>query len=436
MLGYYVTLAIRSLRSQSALTVLMIAAVGVGIGASMTTLTIYRGIAADPIPEKSSQLFAPQIDSFGPRPSSGPANEEDGLQDRLSYLDAVGLLQARAGYRQVALYATHQVVMPADTRVRPFDVSVRATSGDFFAMFTVPFLYGAGWSSRDDDDRAHVLVLSRALNDRLFAGANSVGRDLTLEGHKYRIVGVLNTWQPLPRFYDLDDAFSPPEDVFLPFSVAIEHKMEFGNVDCNRGAAGWDDMLSDRCVWMHFWVELPTAAAVARYRRFLANYVAEQKRSGRFGWVARTQLRDVRAWLSYHKLVSTEVSIMVAVAFSFLFVCLLNAAGLMLAKLVGRAPELSVRRALGASRRAIFAQCLLEAAFVGIAGGVLGLVLTDLGLDSLRSRVSQEGRLLMHLDAGDVGIAVVLALLATIIAGVYPTWRAARLQPARYLKAL
>jgi len=42
----------------------------------------------------------------------------------------------------------------------------------------------------------------------------------------------------------------------------------------------------------------------------------------------------------------------------------------------------------------------------------------------------------LHLDASDVGIAVALALLATLIAGIYPTWRAARLQPARHLKAL
>jgi putative ABC transport system permease protein len=435
MLAYYTTLALRSLRSQTALTLLMIAAVGVGIGASMTTLTIYRGMAADPIPEKSAQLFVPQIDSFGPRGGQGPAGE-DGLQDRLSYIDALGFLHARAGYRQAAMYKTHQVLMPSDARMRPFDVGVRATSGDFFAMFAVPFLYGTGWTTHDDEDHAHVVVISRSLNDRLFAGANSIGRDITLEGHTYRIAGVMDQWQPLPRFYDLDQQYSLPEDLFLPFSVAIEHKMEFGNINCSKGAAGWDDLLSDRCVWAHFWVELPTAAAVAQYRRFLTNYAADQKRSGRFGWNARTRLRNVREWLDYHHTVSTEVRILVVVSFSFLFVCLLNAAGLMLAKLIGRASELSVRRALGASRRAIFAQCLLEAALIGIAGGLLGLMLTGLGLGGLRSLVSSEGRLLLHLDAGDVSIAVALALLATLVAGVYPTWRAARLQPARHLKAL
>ena len=435
MFGYYTTLAIRSLRSQTVLTVLMITAVGVGIGASMTTLTVYRGMAADPIPEKSSQLFVPQIDSFGPRPPLGTAGP-DGLQDRLTYNDATGLLKSHAAYRQAAMYKTHQIVTPADTRLRPFDAGVRATSGDFFAMFNVPFLYGTGWTAHDDDDHAHVVVIGRELNDRLFAGANSVGRDVSMDGHEYRIVGVMDRWQPLPRFYDLDQEFALPEDLFLPFTVAIEHKMGFGNINCNKPAGGWDDLLSDHCAWMHLWVELPTAAAVAQYRRFLRNYAVDQQRSGRFGWLARTQLRDVRQWLAYKKAVSTEAEILVAVSFSFLFVCLLNAAGLMLAKLIGRASELSVRRALGASRRAIFAQCLLEAALVGIAGGLLGLVLTDLGLNGLRSLVSKDARLLLHLDASDVGIAVALALLATIVAGVYPTWRAARLQPARQLKAL
>jgi putative ABC transport system permease protein len=52
MFSYYFTLAIRSLKRNVVLTVLMIAAVGVGIGASMTTLTVFRAMAKDPIPSK------------------------------------------------------------------------------------------------------------------------------------------------------------------------------------------------------------------------------------------------------------------------------------------------------------------------------------------------------------------------------------------------
>ncbi len=437
MFGYYATLAIRGLRSQIALTILMISAIGVGIGASMITVAIYRGMAADPIPAKSSQLFTPQIDNFGPAGAlEGPVGE-DGLVDRLTYADAVALLQSRAAFRQAAMYATQLTVLPSDTNARPFDVGVRATSGDFFPMFDVPFLYGTGWTSRDDDDRAPVVVISRDLNDRLFAGANSVGKVVNLSGNEYRIAGVMDRWLPMPRFYDLDfKVFGPPEDVFLPFNVAIARKMAFSNVSCHDTASGWDDMVHGKCVWVHFWVELPTSAAVSAYSRFLTLYAAEQQRSGRFHWRARTRLRNVREWLTYHSVASQQVRFLVVVSLSFLFVCLLNAAGLMLAKLVGRAHDVSVRRALGASRRAIFAQCLLETGLIGVAGGLLGLVLTELGLRALRSLVSDELRALMNLDAPDVGLAIALAVLATLVAGVYPTWRAARVQPALQLKVL
>jgi putative ABC transport system permease protein len=94
-----------------------------------------------------------------------------------------------------------------------------------------------------------------------------------------------------------------------------------------------------------------------------------------------------------------------------------------------------VRRALGANRRAIFAQCLIEAAVIGLAGGLLGLALTALGLLGLRGLLSEEVAALTHLSVADIGIAVALAVVSTTVAGLYPTWRATQVQPAWQLKA-
>jgi putative ABC transport system permease protein len=107
----------------------------------------------------------------------------------------------------------------------------------------------------------------------------------------------------------------------------------------------------------------------------------------------------------------------------------------MLAKIMGRAGDIGVRRALGASRRAIYSQCLIEAGVVGLAGGLLGLVLTALGLAGLRSLLSDEVNHLTHFSLEDVAIAVTLSVAATVLAGLYPTWRAAQVQPAWQLKA-
>jgi putative ABC transport system permease protein len=439
MFLYYLKLALRSLRRNLVLTALMIAAIAVGIGASMTTVTIFRAMDADPIPGKSRQLFAPQIDNWGPSNQKVIAGDEEHLQDQISYIDAINLMNAHAAVRQAAMYVTGLAVTPPNRDLLPFQAQTRATYTDFFKMFDVPFLFGGPWPASDDADRAYVTVITREVNDRVFGGANSVGRTLNLDDHDYRVVGVIDRWQPLPKFYDLTSSkYGEGEQLFIPFTRAVEGQMEVwesNNCAGDTGEPGWAGYLGSECVWLQFWAELPTAADAQRYRAFLNNYAADQQRSGRFHWPPRTHLRNVREWLVHWHAVASEVKILVLVAFSFLFVCLLNAMGLMLAKIMSRAGDIGVRRALGANRSTIFGQCLIEAGVVGLVGGILGLALTALGLAGVRMIVSQATARLTHLSPTDIAIALALAVCATTLAGLYPTWRAARVQPAWQLKA-
>jgi putative ABC transport system permease protein len=437
--NYYFGLAVRSLRRNIVLTVLMISAVGVGIGASMTTLTVFRAMDSDPIPEKSRQLFAVQIDNWGPRSKGVVTGDSEHFQEQISYIDAAALMNARAAHRQSAMYVTGAALTPSNPDVLPFQVQIRAAYADFFGMFNTPFLMGGPWSAADDKGHADVVVISRELNDKIFSGANSIGKMVNLDNHEYRVVGVMGSWEPVPKFYDLNNnAYGKSAEVYLPFTRAIDSQMQsWGNNNCNgnAGEPGWEGRLRSECVWLQFWAELPAAADVEQYRSFLNNYASDQQRLGRFTWPAHTRIRDVREWLVYQHAVSTEVRILVLVSFSFLLVCLLNAMGLMLAKIMGRAGDIGVRRALGASRRAIFGQCLIEAGVVGLAGGLLGLFLTALGLMGLRSLLSEEVTRLTHFSPADIAIAVMLAVVATTLAGLYPTWRAAQVQPAWQLKA-
>jgi putative ABC transport system permease protein len=437
--NYYFGLALRSLKRNIVLTVLMIAAIGVGIGASMTTLTVFRAMDSDPIPQKSRQLFAVQIDNWGPDNKSVVSGDAEHFQEQISYLDAVGLMNAKAAHRQSAMYKTGAALTPANPNLLPFQVQIRATYTDFFAMFDTPFLVGGAWSADDDKNHADVAVITQKLNDKVFGGGNSIGKTINLDDHEFRIAGVLGLWEPTPQFYDLNNnAYGEGAEVYLPFTRAIDGQMpSWGNNNCSGkvGEPGWQGRLRSECVWMQFWAELPTAAEVDAYRGFLNNYASEQQRSGRFSWPAHTRIRDVREWLVYQHAVSDEVRILVLVSFSFLLVCLLNAMGLMLAKIMGRAGDIGVRRALGASRRAIFGQCLIEAGVVGLAGGLLGLILTALGLAGLRSLLSDQVTRLTHFSLTDIAIAVILAVVATTLAGLYPTWRAAQVQPAWQLKA-
>jgi putative ABC transport system permease protein len=99
-----------------------------------------------------------------------------------------------------------------------------------------------------------------------------------------------------------------------------------------------------------------------------------------------------------------------------------------------RAPEIAVRRALGATRRAIFGQFLVEAGSIGIVGGVLGLGLALLGLWGVRQNPASYAQL-AYLDAPMLAITLVLALVASLAAGLLPAWRACQVTPALQLKS-
>ncbi|NNC09796.1 ABC transporter permease, partial [Corallococcus exiguus] len=128
------------------------------------------------------------------------------------------------------------------------------------------------------------------------------------------------------------------------------------------------------CVWVHLWVKLDSAAKVAAYQRFLQNYAAEQKALGRISHADNTRLRSLMQWLDFNQVVPSDVKLQAILAFAFLGICIANVIGLLLAKFLRYSGEIGLRRALGASRAAIFLQCVVEAALVGALGGTLGLL--------------------------------------------------------------
>ncbi|HEV2271687.1 MAG TPA: ABC transporter permease [Steroidobacteraceae bacterium] len=436
MLGYYFSLALAGLKRNVGLTALMIAAIAVGIGASMTALVVYRGMAGDPIPGKAHQLYAVQIDAWGPDRHTAIFSDRDHLPNQLTYIDAMALMRARAAKHQVAMHATDMTVIPANPQLSPFKASARATYTDFFTMFDVPFAYGGPWSATDDEAHSKVVVISSTLNEALFNGNDSVGQYIRFGDGVYRVVGVLRDWRPVPRFYDLtDNPFADTEQVFVPFSTAVGDELPRDeDTDCNNDIPSGPAFLRSDCVWIQFWVELPTRQDAEVYGQFLRNYAAQQERSGRFHWLAATRLRDVPQWLRYNGVVSRQVELMVFVSFGFLLVCLVNAAGLMLAKVMEQGTRIATRRAVGASRPAILIQYLAEAAMVGAAGGAAGLLVTYLGLAGARRIFSANIFQLVGVGASNASIEVSLAIVATLLAASYPTWRAMRVNPASQLK--
>lgn len=437
MFGYYLELAVRSLKRSRGLTVLMVFAIGFGVAASMTTYSVFRAVSGDPIPWKSSRLFVPQIDAWGPR----KGREVPDLQQALTYTDAMALMRDHRAKLQSPLYMIAPAILPTRAGEHPVNVTGHAVSSEFFPMVEAPFAHGAGWTADDDRRRAAVAVISERLNRKLFAGEDSVGRTIRIAGKDYRVVGVLGDWNPQPRYYDIynSNGFSTDrDDIFIPFDRAIDAAVtRDGSNSCYvvPKDTGFEGLKTSSCVWVPYMLQLDDADAVASFRRYLHDYAGEQQRAGRFNWPPNVRLSDIPTFLVSEEVAPRDTKISLIVAIGLLVVCLVNTVGLLLAKFLRRSGEIGIRRALGAPRRAIYAQFLTEAGIVGLAGGVLGLVLTGLGVLAMGWLLPRHIAALARLDMPLLLLTLAVAIASTILAALYPTLRASQVQPAWQLKS-
>ena len=437
MFTYYLQLGFRSLRRNPLLTALMVITLSVGVAASMSTYTILHMMGNDPIPHKSDRLFVPQLDT-GSLVGYTAGEEPD---DQLSYPDTQRLLASGQGVRRTAIYGVGGLIKPERSDLAPLLVNGEATTADFFAMFEVPFRYGNAWHAEDDARKADVIVLSLETSRKLYGEADPVGRDLKMGETTYRVVGVLQDWNPLPRYYRIINgnggAFAGRDDFFIPFASAVRQEMgNQGNNNCSGDdpEPGFDGWLASDCTWIQFWFEGESAADQASIKAWLDNYAAEQHA---LGWLKRpvnTRLRNTMQWLDHLKVVSRDSRIQSWLALGFLLVCLVNTIGLLLAKFSARGGEIGVRRALGATRREIFRQYLIEASVIGIIGAILGLALSLGGL-WLIGQQSDSMAAVAQMDWNMLLATLVLSLLASLIAGALPTWRACQVRPALQLKS-
>ncbi|MEP4099728.1 ABC transporter permease [Paraglaciecola sp.] len=437
MFNYYIKLAFKSFKRNPILSLLMVTAIALGIGASMTTITVNYLMSANPIPHKSEQLFHIQVDNWDP---NNPFNDdEDALPNQLTWTDATNLTHAKKALRQSAMSMSGAIIEPQDSESKPFEASIRLAYTDFFAMFEVPFLYGGPWDNNSDSNREQVVVLSKRTNESVFGGENSIGKDIVIAGRHFQVVGVIDTWEVMPKFYDVNNGpFNETEELFMPFSLKEDLELpNWGNNNCWKSpeGEGYAAFLRSECINTQMWVELPNAQAEADYLDFLNNYVRSQKELGRFPRPLHNRLNDVMEWMERREVVEEDAKMMMWLSFMFLLVCLLNTIGLLLAKFTGKSSEIGLRLAVGASKADVFKQHIVETACIGLVGGVAGLGLTLVGLQGIKSLYGDFVDDLASLDASMIVVALVIALVSSIAAGLYPTWRACNISPASQLKS-
>ncbi|MEO7068613.1 MAG: ABC transporter permease [Rhodanobacter sp.] len=443
MFGYDLQLALHGLKRFPRSTVLAVITVALGLSASMTTLALLHTLSADPLPGRSQHLYLTWVDTL-----LAKSVTQDSLNDiksvdyhRIKLGDAQALLAAHRAPQQTALADMNADVSNAAGTHLQTNETVLGTTSTFIPMFGVPLREGRSWSAAEDATRSPVAVITAPLAQRLFGAADAIGNTMLIHGKPFRVIGVSANYAPQPHFYDLsagtfgDDT---SESIFAPYSALLDAGVPPYTADgCDKASAEKSlfNVDSQHCAWLSLWVQLDTPQQVAAYRQFLHGYVEQQQDAlAAFHKSPHSALTRVAAWLTQQNVVPENVRLNVWLAGSFLLLCMLNVAGLLTARFLRRSSEIGIRRALGAPRRSVFVQHVLEAAAVCLFGGVLALPLTELGLWLLR--LQDEGFTdLARLDPLMFGALFALALVVGVLVGLLPAWRAARVEPGLQVKS-
>ena len=435
MFAYHLRLALLSLRRNPYLTFLLVAGIAMGIGVSTTFVTAMYTFAGHPIPHKEGKLHYVEMDAWDPaRPYDDDHPERP--PDQMTWIDAMAIHKSDIPIHSAAMYKSILTVHPESKEMRPYRADTRLTHGGFFDMFDVPFVYGSGWGKAADEGPEPVVVLSDETNQKLFGGENSVGRTIRLEEREFTIVGVMAPFRPVPKYYDTHNGASD-ETELLYIPIRWTEPMEIVSMGNTSGWKRYEgqefsDFLASENIWLQMWVEFKDERDRDAYKAFLDAYALEQKKLGRFQRPLNNRLLPVSQWLEEEEVVPEEARSMLIIGLLFLLVCSVNLIGILLSKFLARAPEVSVRRALGASRWRIFLQHLTECEIIGMMGGLAGIGLTFVGLRLVENLFEATFR--FKVDLNMMAVAVGLSLLSALIAGLYPAWRICRIQPAVYLK--
>jgi putative ABC transport system permease protein len=451
MIAYNTKLAIKSLKDRPSLTILMVAAISVGLALFMITTTMSHQTEKIPLPHKSEDLYLVQLDN------REVEADEIKLQARmvdLSYQDTINLHSMQTSAKQQTYVWNSNGILNVEAQeTEPLRASMAATTSEFFSMFDAPFLYGRAWTTDADVYGHGVIVLTKETNEYLFAGANSVGKQVRLGTIDMTVIGVMDNWFLSRKFYDRSYRRANPDQAFIPSSFGFNNELpRNAGFDCWSTVSNPNqfrdsnlgELKASECAWLTFWAEISGDENVQDYQSTVNQYVAGQKEYGRFPREINNFYTNINQQLAYINGRTSMQGILNIIAMMFFAVCLINAVSILMAKFMGRTKEVSLRRALGAKKKTIFQQHVIEVLMIGFIGGFIGVILAHFGLQGMLNIslyasdymvLAKDLQPYHQMDWQMVGMAFLVALGSTMLVGLYPIWRICNVSPASQLKA-
>lgn len=421
-----VELALRSASRDKAMIGLMVLALAVGASTFVAFMSLLGLLSGNPLGASAQQIHLVQIDfrligrDRAPVPLTLPYQDVVAIS-RYSGGRFIPVAAALASLRgEAGAYEIHDALMTRRT---------------FFEAFAVPFLYGSAWPDDADVRRERVAVISSSLNERLFHGGNSVGSFLDTKAGRLRIVGVLASWRPMPKFYNLSSPrrFEAIEDVFMPLSTGMDLAIPLNTgFECPTGLPDLAHLDTSECSWISLWAQIKEADANT-FGTYVRDYASHQHEYDRGVRGADVHTWNVIELMHELRIVPSSVYAQAMAASGFLLVCLCNCMALLLAKFKRREGTLVLLRAIGASRLRIVRLLVMEGASIGLAGGLIGLCTGWLCVVALHGQ-GHDFSSAIHFEWPAAIGTVVVALVGAITAAIGPALVVARVEPADQLK--
>ncbi|HEX2665762.1 MAG TPA: ABC transporter permease [Candidatus Acidoferrum sp.] len=405
--------SLRILRKSPGFTAVAILTLGLGLAANTAIFSVINGVILQPLefPNPSElvaiELFVPKLAQKLPMVPVNPAAYL-GWSSQAKSLAGIGLVE-------------DGVTLNLTSGGEPTLLSADAVTANLFDVLGVtPFL---GRNLSPDADQAghnHEVILTNALWRNRFRGdPNIIGQAIALNGSPYTVVGVLPPTLHFPRGDQLTaitGSANEPE-VFVP-EVFEQWELDPG--------AGFGFAAIAR---------LKTGVSAEQATTELNVILGRELGSQSFMPNSRTVMMPLRDMIVGST--ARGLWMLLAAVLAVLLIICVNLANLVLTRATAREQEAAIRRALGASRGRLLRQTLVETLLLGLLGGTLGLVLAHWALWGLLAvaPVSVPRLHNVRLDSAVVGFTLVISVLAGVLAGLLPAWRAARTNPQDALQA-
>ena len=381
-----------------------------GVGSVIAMLAVGEGASKQAL-EQIRKLGSHNIIISSVKPS-----EEDEQDTRQSHMSMYGLLYDDELRIRETLTSVRRTVPVRLLRKRgrlgerSMELRVVGTTPEWFELVSRPVLAGRVISARDMSGRAAVCVLTEHGARRLLATGHTVGEKVLIAGHYFEIIGICRTEEGSTNIQVPDQA----TDAYIPFSVALER---YGEASYRRSAGSREIEL----VELHqLLVEVDALAAVEpaaeAIRALLGRF--HRREDYRIS-VPLTLLRQAEATKRRFNIVLGSI------AGISLLVGGIGIMNIMLASVTERTREIGIRRAIGARRRQIVMQFLVETVVLSALGGVLGI---GFGLVTPWAITRLSGMPTV-VPFYSVALSLAISMSVGLVFGIYPALRAARLDP-------